>query len=188
MSDPIFRELDPQEIRALYDGDLQRQFPDDEVRPWESIEPLLAQGSYSAQALELDGAIVSYAFLAVVGRSMLVDYLATPDPWKNKGYGSALLNRLRSSLSQVDRIFIESEDPTALSGDAAEMARRRLAFYARNGFAETSVRVRLFHVEYRILSSEEGQARDRNARLGMEDVYHAIIPDKWRDKILRFHD
>ena len=186
--DPVFHELNAREIRALYDGDLQRQFPEDEVRPWESIEPLLQRGCYRACALERDGVIVSYAFFAKAGRSVLVDYLATPDPWKNRGYGSLLLKRLRSLLTEADRFFIESEDPDVLSGDAAVMARRRLAFYERNGFAQTSVRVLLFHVEYRILSSESGDRRDVNARSGIEELYTMIIPAKWRERILRFHD
>ena len=188
MSEIVFRRLDAREMRLLYDTDLQRQFPSDEVRPWESIEPLLANGCYSGWALESEEGILSYAFLAEVGKNALVDYLATPDPWKSQGCGSLLLNRLRSSLMGVERVFIESEDPEAPNVEDAAMARRRLAFYARNRFGDTGVRVTLFHVVYRILSSESGPARSEHARKGMEEVYRAIIPDRWRSRILRFHD
>ena len=44
------------------------------------------------------------------------------------------------------------------------------------GFAQTDVRVRLFGVAFRILSSESGPGRDARARAGMEDIYREIVP------------
>ncbi|MDO4739568.1 MAG: GNAT family N-acetyltransferase [Eubacteriales bacterium] len=170
------RALSLEQIRLLYEQDMTGQFGEMELRDYQSMVSLSQRGIYKGYGLFCDETLCSYALVAHFPEmdAVLVDYLATPDRFKNKGYGSALLRRLREELFPDGLMLIETEDPEHLSGEQKEFAQRRLGFYARNGFRECGVRVYLFTVWYRFYIL--GSAGDEQIFATAEAIYRKIVP------------
>lgn len=173
-----FRKMDLSEIREIYYGDMVRQFPDSERRSFGNIKDLTARGLYAGYGLYFEGEIRAYALIASIPGSgfYLLDYLAVPDPWKNRGYGSEILNRIRSVLAITDRVLIETEEPDVLQGQERDIASKRLGFYRKNGFRETSIELDLFSVRYRLYVNEKAEDSDDAIMYALEALYRAMIP------------
>lgn len=183
MTDFAFLKLDIDQIREIYYSDMVSQFPDSERRSFGNIRDMVARGIYAGYGLYENGALRAYALLALLPQhgAALLDYLAVPDEWKGKGYGSEMLERLRSEFDKTDRILIESEDPDALGGEAARTAERRLGFYARNGFKEAAVLIDLFSVRYRLYVNQDCSDTDAELLETMTGIYRTIVPPKYYD-------
>lgn len=173
-----FKILTLEEIRDVYYSDMIHQFPDRERRSYGNIAAMVKKGMYAGYGLYDDTGLCAYALAALFPNrhTVLLDYLAAVRDRKGQGFGSEILSRLRSQFGKTDRILIETEDPDALEGAEKDIARRRLGFYARNGYRETGVQIFLFSVWYRLYEAYEQEEPDCELIGLMENVYRTIVP------------
>ena len=174
-------ELNLAQIRALYAGRMREDFPPDEIKPLSAIERALARGEYVCFGA-MDGEdILAYAFFIKLKEIALFDYLAVKKETRDTGIGSAFLQALNAGfLRGMDAVLLEVDDP-ACAGDAAErtVRDRRLAFYLRNGLADTSVTAVVYGVQFRILALPVGPCPSPDdTRRMYADLYRAVMPPK----------
>lgn len=105
---------------------LENSFPTDEYRTYDEHKALLYNDLYTIYAL-YDG-IKLKAFISVweFDKFAYVEHFAVTPEYRNGGLGSEMLRELR--LKTNKKICLEVEPPES------ETARRRIAFYQRNGF------------------------------------------------------
>ncbi len=109
------------------------------------------------------GKILGYAFLIKLESDYLIDYLATYPELRNQGIGATMLSLLGEYMHGATSIIGEVEDPKfASTKEEMVLQSRRLNFYLRNGFAQTSVRANGFGVPFIIITL--------NTKLSDEDV------------------
>ncbi len=164
------RAMGEAQARLLYDHQMKRDFPADELRPLSAILSMRRAGLYDVLGAYDGGELVGYAltYCPREGGVLLLDYLAVEPHARSRGVGSAMLSLLRSHYApRAGALLIECERPTA-ARDEAE-ARRRIRFYQRGGAELTRVRVCLFEVQYSILvlpcgetANEEGDWAEKN--------------------------
>ena len=78
-------------------------------------------------------------------------YLAVPQDLRDKGYGSAILQKIRE-LYQGQRIIADLELPEANIPNETQRE-KRVSFYEKNGYVFTDIVYRWENEEYRIMSS-----------------------------------
>lgn len=169
----ILKELQPAGISRIYHRHISRDFPPMERRPLQGMLQLRRRGLYSVLILEDGGELAAYAALAGSGEegAYLLDYLAVPPALRSRGWGGRMLSALADAVPGA--MLVEVEDPDAAIGDDREDCLRRIAFYARSGYADTGIRVRVWGVDYRIL----GRGMDDDAAEKLDAVYRKIYPD-----------
>lgn len=139
-----------EELRELYEADLKRAFPPEELKPLSAIERLMDKGLYTVYLLEEDGQRLGELLLLRGSDGFgLIDYLAVCEEHRNRGAGAELLRRcLKAYDGQV--LLGESEAPT---GDPARdgLIHRRLGFYERNNARCAGYDCGEFGVRYKTL-------------------------------------
>ena len=174
-----WRELDAGERKAWYDEKLCRDFPADEVKPFETIEGLVAGGVYHCFLFSDESDTpMAYAYTMTAGTYTLLDYLAVEPDMRGKGIGSQVLPILTESLIPNGNIMlIEAENPAcALNLDDRSIRLKRVRFYKSAGMHMTEVLSTAFGVEYRILTGG-ASCTDRQAAEGLEAVYRAMLSE-----------
>lgn len=110
------------DIPALYNL-LQDSFPTDEYRPYDAQLALLSEPRYTLWTTAERNALISVWSFSDFA---FIEHLAVAPACRNAGLGSQVLRTLLASLSCP--VCLEAELPET------GLARRRLAFYQRNGF------------------------------------------------------
>ena len=152
------RDLSRAEAKQVYEEQMVRDFPPDELKSWRAIEKMLDEGMYRTCGLFAGEELCAYAYLlqAPGVPLMLLDYLAVCADRRGQGHGSAMMQQL-AALPQP--LLLEVED-TAYAADAAELQtrERRIHFYRKNGIRMSAVRACLFGCRFAIMYSGEPQA------------------------------
>lgn len=146
-------ELSREELSALYRARMTQDFPPQELKPLKSMLELMAEGRYQALGLCEGADLLGYA---LVWREpevpfVLLDYLGTLPGVRNRGLGGQLLDQLADYYREERGIFGEAEAPEEGDSAGAELRRRRLGFYLRNGFRYGGYDCALFGVHYQTL-------------------------------------
>ena len=130
----IFRLMSEDEIRRWYETELTTTFIPQECKPLEEIFRLVREDRYEIWGA-FDGAVLlGYACLwkAPQIQLVLLDYLGVTGTRRSGGLGSRILTLLRQQgRALVTESELPVEDDSAMEN---EIRRRRIAFYARNGF------------------------------------------------------
>ncbi len=175
------KELTLAQIRALYEGRLREDFPPAEIKPLSAIERALSRGEYICWGAIAGEEILAYAFFIRLKGIALFDYLAVKKEVRGTGVGSAFLQALMAGhLSGMDAVLLEVDDPACAEDEAERNVRdRRLAFYLRNGLADTAVTAVVYGVQFRILALPVGlcPSPDDTRRM-YADLYRAVMPPK----------
>lgn len=181
------RTLDTEELRRLYAPCLKRDFPPDELMPWQWMEPLIRQGHQRSVGFYDEQGLAAYAIFITNGdrpKTALLNYFAVEPDRRGRGVGSECLQLMRTALAGQDcRIIFEVEDPAAAPDRETERVRqRRIAFYQRGGARATGVDSLLFGVEYHIMVLEAPEEResidDCQLARELEALYHIAVPDR----------
>ena len=162
--------------REIFDNRMPLDFPANEIKPWEVAFSLYRKGRYAFLAAFSGEEYVGYAWCYVPETgAVLLDYFAVLPQFRDKGIGSGILEALKR---RYGTILLESEFPeTAPDPDTAQ---RRLGFYLRNGMAQTGLLVRLFGVDFCILSNNPVDAKAE-----MTAIYRGMLGDGLFDKAVR---
>lgn len=158
--------------KKTYDTHMHRDFPENERKPWDVTAGLRERGIYEMLEARWEGKMVGYAWMVCPeGSSALIDYLAVLPEFRNSGIGGAILRELVLRYRMRGQsLLLESEFPE--EAPDPDIAVRRLSFYARSGFLDSGVLVRLFGVKFCILSSE----LELDAKEQMHGIYNAMFP------------
>lgn len=177
------RMLTGPELAALYRVHMRRDFPPNELKSLSMLENLTQSGINSVWAFERDGALAGYYVLArVPGSSMvLLDYLAVVPELRNTGVGSALMAQIVRRLPPDCYLLIESERPEpAPSPEEQSIRARRVGFYQRCGAVRSPLNVRLFGVDYAVLTlPAERTPSPPQQRRDYLEVYRSMLPPAW---------
>jgi len=174
--------LTPEQGFEIFQKDMFRDFPEDEIKPWEVILRMVNDGVYDLLAAIEDGTMVGYAWIfRPDSDAVLIDYLAVMPQLRGTGVGTRILSALgKQYCAGGKRLLLESEYPE--TAPEPDVARRRLGFYAKAGFCDTGVQVLLFGVRFCILSlGEDKQGRDH-----MDQIYRAMFPGERYHQAVQF--
>ena len=146
-------ELGEEGLTRLYQKEMTRDFPPQELKPLKAMAELMAQGRYQALGLYEGEKLLGYA---LVWREpgvpfVLLDYLGTLPGVRNRGLGGQLLDLLADYYREERGIFGEAESDEGGADADRELRRRRLGFYLRHGFRYGGYDCALFGVHYQTL-------------------------------------
>ncbi len=169
-----------EEIKAIYNKYMVKDFPPDELKPLSSILDMLRRNIYACYGLFEGEILLAYAYLTVLDDFVLVDYLAVVPENRGNGIGTKLLSELKGILKDKT-VIIECENPDFATNTQDKTTKlRRIEFYKRSGFTLSGITSRLFDVEYVILSYPECE----NIALGLEKLYTNMLGEKLCSKKL----
>ena len=101
---------------------------------------------------------------------------------RDRGVGGAFLRLLTDMERGVRSLTAEVEDPDFAEGTEKATRLRRIAFYERNGWADTGMRCRVEHYDTRIFCPGPAPA---SLREDLRQIYLATFGEDWlRDKIV----
>ncbi len=133
---------------------MKRAFPREELVPMCLIRLLTLNKNYNFKVYYDGDLFVGILFTIESADTLFVFYLAVNDTIQSKGYGSKLLQVLFDQYPHKSvTLFIETMDDK----DAPNYPQRvkRLAFYERNGFVQTGIKVGLKAPFVDILSTDK---------------------------------
>lgn len=177
------RIMDEEEIAQVYRTYMVKDFEVGELKPLTLILELKKEKLYFCYGLYDGEELKGYAFF--IGRKeegyVLLDYYAVCGTQRGLGYGSSFLGLLPEKLQGFKGIIAEVEDPEKASDQAEEKTRlRRVAFYKRNGFTDTSLYCSLFKHCYNIMFfnlTGEDAPEDKIHR-SLDRIYHTLFNEK----------
>lgn len=106
---------------------MEISFPEDEYRTYEEQKALFEDSRYKVFVkYSMDKEIKAFLAVWELPSFYFIEHFAVNPQFRNGGLGSAMLKELVCSLEKT--VCLEVEPPEA------EMARRRIGFYERNGF------------------------------------------------------
>ena len=166
------------QVEALYRERLKNDFARNERRPLASLRRSWEKGAYECYGLFEGAEILGYAFFACLGKRFLFDYLAIADGHRDQGLGSLFLHQLSRQLESADCVVGEVEDPdSADDPESLALRERRLRFYLRSGYRETTLRSTVFGADYRILELPCGKNHTaEELRQAYTELYRSILP------------
>lgn len=106
---------------------MEKSFPIDEFRDAAEQKALFRDERYKIFKAELNGELAAFIAVWTLKRCCFIEHLATNENMRNMGIGAKLLNDVLSRLKMP--VCLEVEPPET------DIARRRINFYLRNGFA-----------------------------------------------------
>jgi GNAT superfamily N-acetyltransferase len=172
------RILTSRQLTDLYNGEMKRAFPPDELKPLKAMEGLRDQGRYDALGLWDGEQLLGYAMMWLEpGCSFaLLDYLGIMDGQRDRGLGSTLLTLLKEYYSHYRAIFGEAEAPENGAPEGEPLRRRRLEFYHRNGFRYGGYDCALFGVHYQTLILGGEDVTPEQLLQVHQDIYRGYMP------------
>jgi len=176
----ILKILSPEQLRQLYETELKRAFPPQELKPLQAMEALRARGRYDPLGLYDEDQLLGYALMwRCPGVPFaLLDYLGTVEARRNGGLGSITLSLLREYYRDFRGIFGESEGAFSSDPEEKAMQQRRLGFYQRNGFRYGGYDCALFGVHYHTLLLGEEDVTAQELLQAHQTIYHENLSDE----------
>ena len=179
--------LDAQELTQLYQTELVNAFPPSELKPLKSMLNLMAQNRYEALGLYDENGLHGYAltWLEPGIPFALLDYFGTLAGQRGTGLGSLMLDMLAEHYQNYRGIFGEAEGVFSPDPAQAALQKRRLAFYARNGFRYGGYDCALFGVHYLTLIRGDADVSAGELLDAHQRIYHSGIPKQAYDRFIQ---
>lgn len=153
------RKLQPDELRSLHKECIKRDFPKNEVRPYNMVKRLVKDKLYVAYGAYKDNKLIAYATFFNIPQDtvVLLDYLAVQPQYRGTGIGSNFFVKfkdiVKSEFPSAKVIAIECENPQYASSTQDKKAReKRINFYKQNGAIITESNLFAFGVNYKLLA------------------------------------
>lgn len=181
------RILEKNEIEEIYIKHMKKDFPKNELKPLSMIINSLESGKYRCYGLFENEELYGYACFVFLHKDdkkyCLLDYFAVLSDRRDKGIGSEFLKILREKFTGTEIFLCESEDTKNSSGEELTTRKRRISFYLRNNFIDTTVRANVFGVDYILLEFDLGKTHSgEDIRKSYIDIYSVILPKSKLEK------
>lgn len=123
----MLEKMRDEDFDAVYEM-LTQSFPSHELRDYNHQKALLADPKFCVYVIRDTTSRHIKAFISVwdIDDFGFIDHFAVSPHFRNEGLGSKILQAIRTTLNRG--IFLEVEPPET------ETAKRRIAFYQRNGY------------------------------------------------------
>ena len=131
-------------ISSLYES----AFPDDEKAPFDTLLQRTKKGNVEFVGYYDHETFIGFTYLIHDNNLHYIFYFAILDEYRNKGYGTKILNMLKEKYKN-ETIFFEIE-VLDCNADNYEERKRRKDFYLRNGFQESGYGY-YFYVDYEVM-------------------------------------
>ena len=157
-------------------------FPPNELKSYSMIRRNIHNGECIALGYYEDDNLKGYATVLIAGKTLLLDYFAILNDYRQKGLGQKFLNELFEYLKEYDVLLIEAE------ADINPIALKRIEFYHKCGCKDSPVKGRLYFVDYLLLYKE--LSRHYTLKQIEEEIhktYHIIYPYFENTKYLIFY-
>lgn len=162
------------ELNEIYNNHMIYDFPDNERRPLEHIHYLISKKQYIPYLLVDQNTIIGYAFFYGTHNDYICDYFAILKKYRNHNYGSQFLKQCLH-LFQDKTLYFEVEKPEAPDYD---IKKKRIDFYLKNGLLLSHHEIRLYFVDYLILSNKNISIND------IQNIYHHLYDKPFFDKYI----
>ena len=120
--------IDISDFDAFY-LELEKSFIEDERRDYADALRLFEEGKYEILSLIHDGKRVGFISLWNLPDFTFAEHFVIYEDCRNRGFGAAALSEIKRVYN---KIVLEAEP------QESDIAKRRLAFYKRNGFFENA--------------------------------------------------
>ncbi len=170
LSELVLRDMSPDEMRETYLGHMIHVFPENELKPCDSIYREMLENKYLACGLYAGEVLVGYVFTACIpGREQLFgQYVVVKEEYRSMGVGAVMMDKVMEHYSNYRCFMADVEDPEYPVDDEDKVQReRRMRFYTRNGFRRTRVKGHVYGVDYEVI------VRDISAHPDDEEVFDA---------------
>lgn len=186
------RILEKNEIEEIYKNHMKKDFPKDELKPLSMIIRSIDNGNYSCYGLFENEELFGYACFVSLKKDgkiyCLLDYFAVLCDRRDKGIGSEFLRILREKFTDTEIFLCESEDIKNSFGEELNTRQRRISFYLRNDFVDTTVRANVFGVDYILLEFNLGKTHTADEVCQRYiDIYSVILPKSKHEKNIRIN-
>lgn len=150
-----FKKIGKDEFPLIY-SDMQKQFPQSELKPYEIFLKLIDTHKYKVYAAHDDGNLVGYVVVAEIEDVIWLDYIAVLKEFHSNGYGAQILGELENIYADKTGCLFEVEVPDVEELDTL----RRIKFYKNLGAqklpidyfypnAEGSIKMHLYAFPYK---------------------------------------
>lgn len=119
-----------------------------------------------------------FTYLASSRNLVFVMFFAVDGPLRSKGYGSLILQQLKSKYP--DQKIIVSIEPCDASAPDIELRKRRKSFYMRNGYHETGHMMKLNGVVQEILVANGTFLKKEFFSFFVRYSFGSIYPKIWK--------
>lgn len=164
------------QVKHIYNQYIIYDFPVNERRPLNKIINLINDNKYIIYVLFKDNTIIGYAFLYGYDNRYICDYFAIVKGYRNNHYGSYFLKELLKIFKQ-SQIYFEVEKPDEPNKAIKE---KRIQFYLNNGVLLNPIHVRLYYVDYIILSNVHISIKD------IQQLYYDLYDSFFYKKYIEF--
>lgn len=120
---------------------------------------------------------IGFTYLIEFEDILYVFFLAVSKRYRNKGYGTGILNEIKARYPS-HRLFLLADEVGEHYPDN-EIRKRRIAFYARNGFVDSGTIITEYGVRYHLLTFG-------GAKVSEADFYRtmrSLIGEEWAKKL-----
>lgn len=136
-----------EDVRRL----MKTAFPRNELIPLWVLNILALRKSINFRAFYEDERFCGIMYTAENDKYIYVLYLAVNGRIRSKGYGSKMLDWLKSDTDKIIVLDVESIDPSA---ENAHQREKRVSFYSRNGIFDTGCKFTDWGETYSVLTSD----------------------------------
>ena len=181
------RILNKRQVKELYRTEMKSAFPPSELKPLSAIERMRDAGCYEPLGLFDGEQLLGYAFVWLEPGIpfALLDYLGTVEGKRGGGLGSATLDLLAQRYSAFRGVFGESEGVTSPDPEQADIQRRRLDFYKRNGFRYGGYDCALYGVHYQTLIRGDADVTAEELLAAHQTIYGRHMPQNIYDRYIQ---
>lgn len=176
----MIRNLTKEEMKEVYESYMIHDFPSNELKSLKKIE----ESIYSRYGYFEENKLIGYAVVVenYENQCLLLDYFAILPDNRKQGKGLRFLEELKEKYRLWKMILIESE------AEKSETAIKRINFYKRAKAKATSIVVRLYHVDYRILMIPLSEnLNDRGVVSRTHEIYKKMYEPKILEQYLEYH-
>lgn len=178
----MIKKIDIETLRNVYYQYMTKDFPENELKPFEMIEEIINRNKGTAIGFYQNNNLLGYAILIYSQDKLLLDYFAIIKEYRKKGYGTTILKEVKEYFKNYAFLLIESEDNNSLE------AKERIKFYQHCGCKNSKTRIRLYFVDYLLLYLELSKnANNTEIKNEIFNIYKEIYPEYIDSEYLLFY-
>lgn len=182
-TDYTFRRLSSDEVLDIYENSCPLHFPAPEIKPVFMIKSMVERGGYIGIGVYDGDRLAGYALCvqAPEKNTILLDYLAVFEEYRNKGVGALMLQEMQRIYTDMHGIIIETERPDKAADEEDRTMRiRRNGFYKRSGCRQTELLTQVAGVDFGIFYLPTGrQMPDEEVAADLQNIYDFMLGEKY---------